>query len=388
MLHRRLVMTTGFALFSMFFGSGNLVFPIQVGQESQGHYLVALWGLLLTGILVPFLGVFGMMLFHGKIDRFFSAFGSTGIFLFSFLSLALMGPFGVLARCLTVAHGALQLLWPSLSLPMGSLGLVILLFLLTVNESKIVSILGQLLTPILLLSIGLIALFGLAQGSWPESSFQGDPFAAFFNGFFQGYQTMDLLAAFFFSSFVLGYLYQQSRPGEAPPLRLFFESSLLGASALGAVYGTLVLLGSMYAPYLADVEPQQLMGVVALQALGPFAAPIVALAVVLACVTTGVVLTTLFADFLREKICRGLLYRPASLAITLMIGFSVSTLNFSGIAAFLGPLLVAVYPALIALTCYNIAAHFFRWPASHWPFTLLVAMHLLWRGYEAIALTA
>ncbi len=65
-----LVVSTGFALFSMFFGSGNLVFPITVGLESEGHYLPAALGILLTGVAVPFLGVLGMMLYKGDIYSF------------------------------------------------------------------------------------------------------------------------------------------------------------------------------------------------------------------------------------------------------------------------------------------------------------------------------
>lgn len=147
MKNKWLVLSTGFALFSMFFGSGNLVFPIAVGQESQGHYLAASIGILLTGVIVPFLGVFGMLLYRGDIASFFNCFGKTGTFLFSLFALALMGPFGVLARCLTVAHGALVLLFPSLSLPVASFLLCVTIYLLTVNKNRIVTVIGPILTP-------------------------------------------------------------------------------------------------------------------------------------------------------------------------------------------------------------------------------------------------
>src|SRR5205085_1194147 len=98
--------STGFALFSMFFGSGNLVFPILVGKECGGHFFLSALGILFTGVFLPFLAVFAMMLFQGSISSFFTCFGQRGTFLFSLLILGLMGPFGVLARCLTVAHGA------------------------------------------------------------------------------------------------------------------------------------------------------------------------------------------------------------------------------------------------------------------------------------------
>ena len=89
-----LVISTGFALFSMFFGSGNLVFPIAVGTECGGHCILAALGILLTGVVVPFLGVFGMLLYKGDLNSFFSYLGKPGIFLFSLLALSITGPFG------------------------------------------------------------------------------------------------------------------------------------------------------------------------------------------------------------------------------------------------------------------------------------------------------
>ena len=104
------ILSTGFALFSMFFGSGNLVFPILVGKESGSHFLFASLGILLTGAVVPFLGAFGIMLYDGKFEKFFAPIGKVGTFLFTVIALCLLGPFAVVPRCMTVAHGALHTL--------------------------------------------------------------------------------------------------------------------------------------------------------------------------------------------------------------------------------------------------------------------------------------
>lgn len=371
-----LMLTTGFALFSMFFGSGNLVFPLQVGKDSLGHFPEAALGIILTGVLVPFLGVFGMILFDGDPKRFFSCFGKTGIFLFSFASLALMGPFGVLARCLTVAHGALQLLVPGLPLVPTSLGLCLLIFVLTYNKHKIVSVVGAYLTPFLLASIATISYFGYAGGA-AEAKESGEALSAFTNGFFQGYQTMDLLAAFFFSTFIISHLKgKDDSESKKYSLNLFLKSSLIGAGLLGAVYFLLVMLGSFYSSQLAGVEPKEMLGKVALLTLGPYAAPVVAAAVVLACLTTAIVLTVLFADFVRYDIAKGRIGNARSLSLTLAIGFLVSTLDFGGIASFLGPILETVYPALILLTVVNIAGYFMGFKTSHWPVTAAIALKL------------
>lgn len=356
-----LVLSTGFALFSMFFGSGNLVFPISVGYESEGHYLLAALGIVLTGVIVPFGGVFGMMLFEGDLNRFFRFFGPKGTFLFSFLALALMGPFGVLARCLTVAHGATQQIFPAATLTMSSLTMCGVIFLLVFHKNKILSLLGHVLTPFLLLSIAAIVFFGITQGSI-DAPASLDQLKAFKNGFFQGYQTMDLLAAFFFSQFVINQL-MKSMPtgdGKKATLQLFFKASLIGGGLLAMVYCALVVLGWIYAPLLLNKPPEEMLGIIAMESLGSMAAPCVCVAIIFACLTTAIVLTSLFADFIRHEVSKGLLNNTAAILITLTIGFFVSTLEFSGIAAFLGPLLEAVYPALIALTAINIASLFIK----------------------------
>jgi LIVCS family branched-chain amino acid:cation transporter len=379
MKNKWLAASTGFALFSMFFGSGNLVFPITVGKESGGHYFLAALGILSTGVIVPFLGALGMLLFKGDLYQFFSSFGRKGTLLFSFLALALLGPFGVVARCLTVAHGALLLLLPEASLPVTSFCMCIAIYLLTINKNKIVTSLGTVLTPLLLIPIAVIAFCGLSQGSLPDIE-TSRGWAALKNGFFQGYQTMDLLAAFFFSQFVISHLHRMlpSDPDGSLVLKSFCKSACIGACLLSLVYFALVLLGATYAPLLAQIPPQEMFGAIAMASLGSMAAPWICAAVVLACLTTAMVLALLFADFLRVELTQNKLNNKGALLMTLAIGYFVSTFDFAAIAGFLGPLLEVMYPALIALTLFNIFSRFSNVNSSHWPFTVTLFIKLCW----------
>lgn len=378
MKHSLLALSTGFALFSMFFGSGNLVFPLVVGAEGNGHYLLAALGIILTGVLVPFLGVFGMLLFKGDTRSFFGCMGKAGTFWFPLVALSLMGPFGVLARCLTVAHGGLQLLIPNLSLPLTSAILCLTIYLLAVNKNKIVPVLGTFLTPFLLVSLAAIGIFGLAQYPLPEA-LPGAAFEALKNGFFQGYQTMDLLAAFFFSTFVLKHLDKTAaeHPERPSPTKVFIRAAFVGSGLLSVVYLGLVLLGAAYGPELSGVPPQEMLGLIAMKALGPLAAPGVCIAMVLACLTTAIVLASLFADFLRHEVTQDKIGNHTAMIVTLVISFLVSTLDFAGIARFLGPILEAIYPALITLTLMNIAHKCWGLKHSHWPVTMTLAARML-----------
>lgn len=375
---KSLILSTGLAMFSMFFGSGNLVFPLVVGQMSDGHFTLAAFGILLTGVLVPFLGILAMFLFNGSSNEFFGRLGKPAQFWFPLFALSLMGPFGVLARCITVAHGAFKLLSPNTSLWLFSLISCAVIFLFTIRKNRIVTILGAVLTPILLLSLAGIAYFGLTSAEMPVATDNGS-WESFKNGIFQGYQTMDLLAAFFFSIFVIKHL-KDRQTENANMLPVFFKSSLIGAGLLSVIYFVLVALGAVYAKDLATVPPQEMLGFVAQSSLGPMAAPIVCCAVILACLTTAIVLASLFADFLRKEVTKNKISSPVAMITTLLIAFFTSTLEFSGIAKIIGPILEVVYPALIVLTVLSIFHKLWGWSMVRFPIAVAFLAKLLFRA--------
>lgn len=373
MKNKLIFLSSGFALFSMFFGSGNLVFPLVLGKENLSHYPFALLGLFLTAVLVPILGVLAMMLFKGQAKAFFSVMGERAAFWMSLVILSLMGPFGVLARCITVAHGSCEVLFPDVTLMQFSLVFSLFTFIIALNKERIVPILGSFLTPFLLLALGLIAGFGFFYGAPPMDA-QNPPSQAFQDGFFKGYQMMDLLASFFFSAFIIDHI--NARVKEENQVKTFLVSSCIGGSLLFVVYAALTYLGASFAPLLATVPPEKALGVVAEHTLGSYSLIAVVIASVLACLTTAVVLASLFADFLKKEVTDHKLSNSLSLIMTLCIAYFVSLLQFSGIAKILGPILEVIYPALIVLTLVNIASHFFGTKKYRWPVIATILLRL------------
>ncbi len=55
--------STGIAIFSMFFGSGNVVFPLLLGKMTGEQIPWALLGLTITAVGAPLLGLLGSVLF-------------------------------------------------------------------------------------------------------------------------------------------------------------------------------------------------------------------------------------------------------------------------------------------------------------------------------------
>ncbi|RZI46835.1 branched-chain amino acid transport system II carrier protein [Candidatus Finniella inopinata] len=361
----KIVLTAGFAMFSMFFGSGNLVFPLLIGFQSLSHHSYAILGLLVTAVCVPFLGLLGIIQFQGNRDSYFSSLGKFTAFALVLLMLTLMGPFGVMPRCITVAFGGLAVLTPGMPFWVFSLGFCLLLAALIWQRNKIVSIIGLFLTPFKLGSIILLIIFGLWYGPDVMPATQTSTHA-FWLGISQGYQTMDLIAAFFFATTIYEYLQLrlkeagQLNPSVPQLFRWGLSASLVGAFLLSVVYVGFTLLGAKYAVYLDNIPPESMLVEIAKHALGAYAMPVVAFTLAISCLATATVLATLVVDFLQQDISRNRLSRPQSIAITLALTFGMSLLGFKTICQFLGTILEWIYPLLVVYAVIQIARKSFR----------------------------
>ena len=76
----RVIAVTGMALFAMFFGAGNMIFPLQIGCLSGQHVLPSTVAFIITGVGVPFLGLFAVSLYEGDYWKFFQRFGNVFAF--------------------------------------------------------------------------------------------------------------------------------------------------------------------------------------------------------------------------------------------------------------------------------------------------------------------
>lgn len=348
MSYTRLVFVAGFAMFSMFFGSGNLVFPLMVGMQSLDQYHTASTGLIITGVMLPFIGLVAMTYYAGNRQLFFKSLGGPAAFVLAFAMLSLMGPFGVLPRCIIVAHGGVDLVFGGLSAPIFNAVFSILTGFLAWQRTKIIDIIGTFLTPFLLGGIIGLILWGVYGVETPAVSDMSNV-DAFKIGLNQGYQTMDLLAAFFFSATTVAYIASQLKTHDQKRRLegLSLTACAIGAFLLVAVYVGFVYLGATYAPMLEGVEPEKLLVVVAQASLGPLAIPMSATIIGLACLTTSTILASLFADFLQKDMLQEKIPRSLALVITLLIGYTISLLGFMQLAGWIANALIIAYPALI-----------------------------------------
>jgi len=349
-----LILIYGFALFAMFFGSGNLVFPIKIGQITGTYWFLGFIGLFITGIILPFLGLFVIKLHKGNYHSFFAEAGSVAKILLPLFTLSLLGSFGVVPRCITVAHGGMSYLMPQMSLIVFSILFCIITFFFCLKDQRMINILGKWMSPVLLITLIVLIITGILHNPLPHIQ-DVKPTKAFYDGFLTGYQTMDLFAAFFFSALTFAQI-QKIMPNATPidTLKFAIKSSILGATLLALIYLGFVFLGAHYADLTINVKPEFMLPTIAKHIMGDNATLFIGIAMLFSCLTTAVALNNIYARYL----CSLFKFQdnkfPLVLTGTTSVSFLISLLDFRGIAAFLAPALEISYPGIIALTILGI----------------------------------
>ena len=342
----------GLAIFAMFFGAGNIIFPLALGQIALDKTPWGLSGLLLTAVVMPFMGLLAMLRYKGKIRSFFSRLGNIPGLIIASLIIFLLGPLGAAPRCLALAHSTLSLSIPRIPLILFSAIACIFIFLFTYRENNLLKLLGYILSPLKITLLVLVIIKGLIEA--PETALISTNLSLishFWNGLVEGYNTMDLLAAFFFAPIVISSIGSSGKDENLN--RFVLISSAIGAFLLAMVYVGFCYLAYLYAPQLEGIPNEQLLGAVAIKILGPYAGLVASLIVTFACLTTAIALIAAFASFMEKEVLKEKVGYIPILIVSLLLTFVVTTLEFQGIARLLNPVLEICYPALILLTFYN-----------------------------------
>lgn len=352
---KRVTLSNGLAMFSMFFGAGNVIFPLIVGRVVEGNLALALLGLFLTAVIIPFTGLLSITLFEGDYMQFFRRIGKWPGFLVMFAVICLIGPFGGMPRCIGLTYASLKVYFPHLQLFTFSAFSCALIFLLCWKKNRVMDLLGFVLTPVLLLFLCIIIVKGVFFS--PESVPRGGGSGAFLYGLKEGYNMMDLLAAFFFSSLICQ-RFRAGAKGENVEMRTLIKpiikACLIGAVLLGLIYTSFSFVASTYRHELGSIHPDQLLGSIGQVVLGKNAGFIVCVVIGLSCLTTSIALAVICSEFMQKHLPLKNVPYVLYLGIILALTWLVSTLEFSGIVKTLAPILKVCYPSLLALSLINI----------------------------------
>ncbi len=385
-LSRYAFVFTGLAIFSMFFGAGNVVFPLALGQGSGHGVPWAVLGLFFTGILLPLAGLIAMILFNGNYYTFFERIGRwPGLFII-FLIMALIGPFAGIPRTITLSHSTLALTWMDLPAWGFNLAFTAVAFVLAYRRDAVLGILGKILTPALLSFLAWTVIDGMMTPAALPVVEAKTNMQYLFDGFVAGYNTMDMLAGLFFSTVVLAGLHaklilqrKDLVENNQQILRHLLLASTVAAALLFTVYGGFCFIAAKHAGVLAGVPADELLGTLALHLLGKESGLMANGVVVIACLTTAVSLIAVFSEFLSRHFFKDpdKMYKPF-VVMTALIAYGMSLLGFMQIILLIFPLIALCYPLLIVLAFCNIGFKLFGFKMVKVPVYTTLILTALW----------
>jgi LIVCS family branched-chain amino acid:cation transporter len=384
------IVTLGLAIFSMLFGAGNLMYPLAVGMSSGTQNAFGITAFMITAICLPLIGIITMILYKGNYEAFFARLGTISGKLMIFICMLILGPVIAMPRIITLSHTMMTPFLPYdfLTVPSVSASFVfaiiflLITFVFTYRENKIVDILGLIVSPALLVSLFYIIVKGILYANEPIQHIQSNT-AVFFNNLIRGYETLDLIGALFFSSIILNMMRTNKNHTGCPERQyalVGLKSGLIGTSLLGLVYIGMSILGVYHGRGLENVNSGELFREISLRILGGYGTFIVALAVLLACLSTAIALAAVIAEYTKKALFNDRISYVQALVLTLLSCIPLATAGLGSVLALTaGPITFVGYPTLITLTLCNMAHKLWGFNAVRIP--VLLTFFISLAGY-------
>jgi LIVCS family branched-chain amino acid:cation transporter len=342
----------GFALFSLFFGAGNLILPPTLGAKAGVDWWIVVLGFILTAIAIPLLAIFAHAKLQGTLYDFGKkvspAFSTLFCFLIYIIAVAIPSP-----RTAAVTHEmAIQPFFDT-SPALTATIYFVLVFLFAANRSKIISLIGKFLTPIIVIILLIIIAisFFTATGSLSPSTFKNP----FIDGILEGYQTFDAIAGVVVGAVIIISLDYSTHTTFEAKRKLIRKAGFIAGTGLLLIYGGLILSGALFSATFAEnaTRTEVLSGLSTLT-LGNLGTTFLSILVALACFTTAVGVVTGAADYIKG-ICND--SRKAYIitaAVASLIGIIVGSFQVDLIITLAVPALMFLYPITIVLIVLNV----------------------------------
>lgn len=364
---RILVATT---LFGMFFGAGNLIFPVHLGQMAGSNVIPAIIGFIITAVGIPIFGVAaigvthsdGLQTLSGKVGKGY------GIF-FTCLLYLTIGPLFAIPRCATVSFttGVSPMLSEAaqpLALLLFSAVFFAFVLFFSLRPGKITVWIGKIINPVFLLFLAVLVIAALLKpGASISDVAPTEPYAtktsAFFSSFIEGYGTMDAIAGLAFGIVVIDVIRRMGVTNDDAIAEDVLSSGLLTGLLMALIYVVSILVGAQSRGLFelsenGGVALTQIAG----HYLGGVGQLILAVTITFACLKTSIGLVTACAETFDKMTGGKFSYRGWAILFT-AFSFAVSNVGLSAIINYSIPVLMLIYPPAIALITLAFIGRFF-----------------------------
>lgn len=376
------IIICGFALFAIFFGAGNLIFPPYLGVISGNNWGIANIAFLLSDPLLPILGVIVTALLGGQATDLGKRVSKHFSMIIGAISIILIGPLFAVPRTGATTHEIfVQSFVPTAPQWITSLIFFGLTLYIAIHSHTVIDAIGKYLTPILLFILLLVFIAAVIQ---PNAGFQTTTSAGLFSqSFKEGYQTMDALGAALMAGVVISDLTRRGYTDKKEQHQMMFGVGIVSFILLALVYSSLTYAGATVSTvYDSTVQrPALLIGLIE-QLLGSFGKVAMGIAVSFACLTTSVGLITTCGHYF-STLTNGKLEYKKIVVVSVVLSFLLSLLGVDALLQLAVPVLSAIYPMVIALIFLSI---FDRYIFYNWTYTGAVVGAFFIGGIQAIHL--
>lgn len=375
----------GFALFAIFFGAGNLIFPPSIGNVSGTEWVLALLGFCITGIVFPLLAVVAILNAGGKFEDLTRPISPWFYKVFNLLLMVGIGMLVTIPRMSATTHElGVHQLFPKVPSLVTIIVFFAISFYFAMDKSNVIDKIGKILTPLLVIILLFIVGKGILNpiGVPVETEIQN----AFSNAFISAYQTGDVVTGIFCAPIFIaaiaafGYKGKQARS-------MALKGTLIAGLGLVVVYGGLLFLGASGSGFFQPgIEDTALVSSLIEMSLGSFGSIALAVAIALACLTSAIGVIVVIADFLNELTKNKIGYR-LWVAIVCVVGIVIGSAGVGAIVNYTMPIFTALYPVAIVLVFLGTFRKFVPNPGSYQGAILLTFIVSLFETVHSLGVT-
>ena len=342
------IFVIGFALFSMFFGAGNVLFPPYLGMSAGPQWVLGFICYYIADIGLALVALFSIFS-RGSSHEIFRPVGKIPAMILFCAIVLCIGPMLAIPRTAATTYElGIQPLTGGVNSIVFSIIFFVLVFICTVRENKVVDIVGKLMTPLLLIGLLILIIVGIVHPLGPVGDApQSLNVAA--DGIKNGYQTMDVLATMLFGILMLRTVEQKGYTEHHEKFSVSLKASLVAGVTMLLIYGGLTWLGASVATRfdLSAGRADVILTIVE-ELLGHTGTVIFAVVVALACLTTAIGLVSSCADFFAGLFKKHVSYE-VFVVIICVFSAVVSNVGLDEIISIAAPILDIVYPPTLAL---------------------------------------
>lgn len=341
------VIVVGFAMFAIFFGAGNLIFPPYLGMVSGQEWFKGFLCFMIADAGLAIMTVIAMIRYDGTVWCMLRRLSKPAAAVLATVSMLCVGPLLCIPRtCATTFEMGVLPLFPECSPWLFGALFFGAVFILTVRPSAVIDIIGKFLTPALLLTLAVLFVKGIIHPIGTISTAAPAVNVAQ-EGLLAGYQTMDVFGALAITLVVVNTVKDKGYNEEKLRFSVISKSSIVAALGLFFVYCALSFLGATSSELeLGAVNQAGLVVTITELLLQRFGVVLLAVIVLFACLTTAIGLTSSSAEFF-SRLTKNKISYPVMVGIVCVVGLVISTVGISAMIELASPVLNIIYPVVL-----------------------------------------